>query len=274
MINSKNTLNPIYLLGGAIAIGPRLKVKLLDDIRAQGVTHVVTLLSEKEGAQDIQQAVTAHDLNWLWLSLENAKPPAKERYAEIEAFFNTLKSHLTNGAYLYFHCAAGIHRTGMITYAFLRYLNNTPVQAFERLKELRELSSQEVGRERLQWGNTFAPKPPSKLIPGKITLEEFLQHDFSGAICYAHSVGEGYQYRGKIDQISTDGSMRLVDVEMTSNLECDFDFTYPYLIDGEWLPSENIDYSSTNISIEVTERGLEVTYAYAGTVYIHHKISA
>lgn len=264
-------LNPHYFESGAIAVGPRLKTKALSDVKTQGVTHIVTLLSEKEGALDIQKAVVANDLGWCWLSLENAKPPEVSRKKEILALFETLEGILNEGGYLYFHCAAGIHRTGMITYAFLRYLDMNAAEAFETLKQLRELSSQEVGAERLQWGNSLAAVVPSELPQaGKVSLDQFLQHTFIDCVCYAHSVGEGYQYRGRVAQIYPNGGMRLTNVETASKYECDFDFTNPYTINGDWQEYEDFDYSSEGISIEATTKGLIISYAHAGTVYLHY----
>ena len=262
-------LNPVPVNGGTIAIGHRLKAKVLEDVIEQGVTHIVTLISESEGALDVQKAVADTGLEWLWLPMENAKPPDESRTSEIRQFFSKLNALLEDGAYLYLHCSAGIHRTGMITYALLRYMAKNSAESFDILKTLRELSSQEVGLERLLWGDSFAADHARNLPQGTLTVAQFLRKNHIGCTVYAHSVGEGYQYRGKVAQVYPDGGIRLVEVETTSNEEPDFVFTPPYSINGDWQPYEDFDYGSDRISIESTPKGLIISYAYAGTVYLH-----
>ena len=157
MANSSLTLNPIAVLEGQIAIGHRLKKTDLALAKTQGVTHIVTLISESEGALEVQKVTEQQALNWLWLPFENARPPDSVRQDEFRRHFSELQALLEDGAYLYLHCSAGIHRTGMVTYALLRYMNFNAAEAFATLKALRELSSQEVGSDRLYWGDSFAP---------------------------------------------------------------------------------------------------------------------
>ena len=93
--------------------------------------------------------------------------------------------------------------------------------------------------------------------------------DLIGCTAYAHSIGEGYQYRGTISRIYPDGAIRLVNVETTSNEECDIDFTDPYRIQGDWQPYEDFSYGSEKVSVELTEHGFIIDYWYVGSVYIH-----
>ncbi|WP_185964545.1 protein-tyrosine phosphatase family protein [Aliikangiella marina] len=269
MSSAKHLLKPIYINNGAIAIGHRLKTKVLPDIKAQGVTHVVTLISEKEGALAVKKAVEAAGINWLWLPLENAKPPASENDQSFRRVFSQWQALLEGGAYFYIHCAAGIHRTGMITYALLRYLTFDAVESHQYLESLRDVTSEQVGFERLKWGDFFAPGFTGKYKPGKLNLSDLLTMNLIGKTFYSHSVGEGYQYRGEVKKVKSDGSLVLTKVETACNESCDFDFTNPYSISGVWEPYEDIEYASTRVDIEASDKGLEITYAYAGTVYIH-----
>jgi len=267
--SQKFLLNPIYINNGTLAAGHRLKVKVMPDVKAQGVTHIITLLSQKEGALQVKKAAEANGIEWLWLPLENAQPPAAERQSEIRSIFSQWQALLAQGAYLYIHCAAGIHRTGMIAYAFLRYLTYSPTESHQFLKSLRQVTSEQVGYQRLHWGDFFAPGFTGKFLKGRLTLDDLLTINLADCVCYAHSVGEGYQYRGKLKRIDHLGSISLIDVETVSNESCDFDFTNPYSIGGDWKKYEDIEYGSSGINIELTDKGLIVDYSYAGTVYIH-----
>src|SRR4051794_34645847 len=98
--------------GGALALGPRPGRRTLPALRT--ATDVLTLLSEKEGADDIRVQVENMGLRWWSLPLLNGQPFGPEKDEPIAALFVQLKERLAGGARLYIHCAAGIHRTGMI----------------------------------------------------------------------------------------------------------------------------------------------------------------
>ena len=53
------------------------------------------------------------------------------------------------------HCSPGIHRTGMIVYALLRYLQISKEEALQKLKLMRDITFQEVKESRLIWGDKF-----------------------------------------------------------------------------------------------------------------------
>lgn len=142
------------VLNGALAIGHRPKLKKIQHYKEFGASHIWTLLCEKEGALDIKKATEKAGLDWLWLSLSNGKPPEDSLLPDINASFAECKAALHDGAHIYLHCSAGIHRTGMIAYAFLRYLGYSESDAIAKLKEMRALTQEGVGADRLAWGNT------------------------------------------------------------------------------------------------------------------------
>jgi protein-tyrosine phosphatase len=143
----------VTIAGGKISVGHRPKLKQLNKFNQQGFTHIWTLLSATEGADEIRKASKENSLEWIWLSLANAKPPARSKLPEIISSFKSCQAALYNGAHVYLHCSAGIHRTGMIAYAFFRYLGYTSAEALTLLKKLRSLTSEGVGDERLDWGD-------------------------------------------------------------------------------------------------------------------------
>ena len=143
--------------GGRVAIGGRPKLKALPAMRERGATHVVTLLSEAEGARDLGQAVTAAGLAWQWLPRRNGDPPHPDEDTAMAAALDAWVTLLAGGAALYIHCAAGIHRTGMFTHALLRRSGLAPADALHTLAELRQLTAAAAGTHRLEWGHRFAP---------------------------------------------------------------------------------------------------------------------
>ncbi len=143
----------IHVLNGALAIGPRPRLKKLKEYRELGTSHIWTLLSDKEGALDIKKATNKAGLKWLWLPLANAKPPEEALFSEINQRFSECKSVLQGGGSIYLHCSAGIHRTGMILYAFLRYLNYSESESLTMIGGMRALTLEGVGPDRVAWGN-------------------------------------------------------------------------------------------------------------------------
>ncbi len=140
---------------GALALTHRPKHKNVPRLTALGVTHVVTLLAEREGAREIGEAVRRAGLTWIWCPLENGQPPDAGRTAELRPVFVELAALVAGGAKVVVHCSAGIHRTGMFGYALLRQIGLDPVTARAKLAELRAVTGEGVGDARLAWADAL-----------------------------------------------------------------------------------------------------------------------
>lgn len=144
--------------GGRIGLGHRPKKSVLPELRRQGFTHVVTLLGEREGSAELIKVIVASGLISVWLPLENGEPVTDiEKLKTIRSTFEVLEHELGKGAELFFHCSAGIHRTGMIVNAFLIYLGVGPDEALALLGQLRSVTEAGVTARRLEWGHQFNP---------------------------------------------------------------------------------------------------------------------
>ncbi|KYG71649.1 protein-tyrosine phosphatase [Roseivirga ehrenbergii] len=161
-ITKMELVNWVAIGNGHLAIGHRPSTKLTEDLKLQNGTHILTLLSENEGAEKIKTLTAKSNLNWLWLPMESAKPIAEERTQELGALLSGMKGILEQGGKIYLHCSAGIHRTGMITYAFLRFTGLSTEDAMQKLKELRPDTYEGVGEERTAWGEEIVKKLKTK----------------------------------------------------------------------------------------------------------------
>lgn len=137
------------LAGGHLAIGHKPGHKLREQLETQGCTLVVSLLSESESSANESE-------HRLRLPLPGADPPGPERTPEIIAAFERMLAALREGGRVYVHCSAGLHRTGMIANAFLRWQGHSADDALALVAELRPLTAEKVGDERLRWGDGFA----------------------------------------------------------------------------------------------------------------------
>ena len=139
---------------GFLAIGHRPSAKLVSDLKLQNTTHLLTLLSENEGSRDIKILCDKSGMGWLWFPMQSAGFPVEDRHQELVNMFKQMNSILHNGGKIYIHCSAGIHRTGMITFAFLRFIGLSKEEAETKLAELRPTTSEGVGEDRMEWGNS------------------------------------------------------------------------------------------------------------------------
>ena len=142
--------------GGALALTHRPRRNAFAAWKASGVTHVVTLLTEREAARDIGEAVTNAGLRWLWIPMDGAKVPDAARTEELLPALDEIAGILVRGGRVVVHCSAGIHRTGMFGYALLRRLGLVPEEAHAMLVALRVETAAGVGAERLAWGDNVA----------------------------------------------------------------------------------------------------------------------
>ena len=127
---------------------------MVSDLKLQNTTHLLTLLSEDEGSGDIKTLTEKSGLRWLWFPMKSAGNPSDDRYQELATLFLNMQKILSEGGKIYIHCSAGIHRTGMITFAFLRFIGLNEDQAQIKLAELRSTTREGVGEDRMKWGNS------------------------------------------------------------------------------------------------------------------------
>jgi protein-tyrosine phosphatase len=113
----------------------------------------VTRLLER--AKEIGEAVRDARLTWIWCPLANGQPPDAEVTARIQPLLAELARVVADGAAILVHCSAGIHRTGMFGYALLRQLGLDRSTARSKLMELREVTGEGVGEDRLAWGDAL-----------------------------------------------------------------------------------------------------------------------
>ena len=116
----------------------------------------MTLQGEKENALQIRDATLEAGLEWIWLPMIDGNPLSTKRECEVKDLYRNLSSVLDTQGKIYIHCAAGIHRTGMIAYGFLRFIGFDTRTARETLLSLREVTARSVGEHRLSWGDRFS----------------------------------------------------------------------------------------------------------------------
>lgn len=145
---------------GTLALTHRPKQTDLPALRALGVTHLVTLLTEREGATGLGALATGAGLTWIWCPLQGADITAP--VAAVAPAIAAATAALAAGGAVVVHCSAGIHRTGMFGYALLRCAGLAADTARATLRDLRPVTADGVGDARLAWGDRIADAWPAQ----------------------------------------------------------------------------------------------------------------
>ncbi len=133
-----------------LILGPRPGKKSKDAIKAQGVTDIVTLLSQREQPESIKRIAGGIGADWHHFELNGGH---LETLAEVELsrlFLLWDELGRAEGERIaYLHCSAGLHRTGFVAYLLLRRSGLSPDEAMAGLRDLRDVTAEQVGEARI-----------------------------------------------------------------------------------------------------------------------------
>lgn len=146
---------------GRLTLWHRPGRRHLAAIAAAGCTHLVTLLSEREGGREIGVAAQAAGLAWTWLPMPSSAEPVGEARQVLERGLGGVSQLLDGGAAVLIHCSAGIHRTGMVAYALLRGRGLGRDEALDVLAGARRHTRDGVADRHLHWGDQLAALRPA-----------------------------------------------------------------------------------------------------------------
>ena len=138
---------------GRLTLWHRLGRGAASKLKAFGCDCVVTLLSAREGAPTIGTSVANAGMEWVWLPLENGRPPEGSVAESVLSVLPTLAERLGAGRSVLIHCSAGIHRTGMVAYALLRWFGHDEEPALALIGQMRAHTREGLQRKQIDWGN-------------------------------------------------------------------------------------------------------------------------
>lgn len=144
-------------------IGPRPGKKSIARLAELRLTHCCTLLSEREGARSIKPICEKIGAAWVWLPIEGGKLDVL-RNTNVTELIDTLSEAIADEPEprLYFHCSAGIHRTGYFVYVLLRLTGMPRDEALAELTTMRPVTAEQVGAERIELADAILmglPRP-------------------------------------------------------------------------------------------------------------------
>lgn len=128
-----------------LLIGPRPTKKALLTHRIP-VRSIVTLLKDTEGAQDVGSWAISGGYTWYHEPCDAR--PWLDTLSPVSTWLDaaySLDIALSRGA-VYLHCAAGIHRTGIVAYTYFReYQHLTHSEAWGKLVAMRPVIGTDMG---------------------------------------------------------------------------------------------------------------------------------
>lgn len=133
-----------------LILGPRPGKKSREAIAAQGVTDIVTLLSPREQPESVSKLTRGIGARWHHFPIDGGhmETLAKVDLSRLFLLYDEIARERPD-AVIYLHCSAGIHRTGFVIYALLRYRGLSPEAAEAEVANLRPVTSAQVGEDRL-----------------------------------------------------------------------------------------------------------------------------
>lgn len=141
--------------------------------RDLGVTHVLTLQNEREiDNNNICQEIQAAGITSIHLPIQGAELDVFESLETIQTLRERLPTvlELITGSTeekpvnMLIHCAAGLHRTGAITYLLLRLCKFTMNQALLIIHRTRAITAREVAEKRISIVENCLVKDLSQIL--------------------------------------------------------------------------------------------------------------
>lgn len=90
------------------------------------------------------------------MTLLSANEDLEPITAELRAQLDDVVAAIRAGARVYLHCAAGLHRTGMIAAAILLLGEGPEIDLVARIHELRPETAAELRADRVAWARRIA----------------------------------------------------------------------------------------------------------------------
>ncbi len=133
-----------------LILGPRPGKKSLARLQERGVTHIVTLLSDREGGGDVARLASKIGAQWRHCPVEGGHLDILSN-VDLTAVFAVFAQIGAEHAkpVIYLHCSAGIHRTGFIAYALFRHYGATEREARDHLAAIRAVTAEQLGEDRM-----------------------------------------------------------------------------------------------------------------------------
>ena len=138
-----------------LILGPRPGKKSKLSIKERGVTNILTLLSDREQPENVRKIAREIGASWHHFAIDGGHFDTLEN-VDLSALFKLYDeiAQASDAPIIYLHCSAGIHRTGFVIYALLRYRGLSAEAARAEVATLRLVTPDQVGEDRIALAET------------------------------------------------------------------------------------------------------------------------
>jgi protein-tyrosine phosphatase len=141
---------------GRLAVSNRPKLKAIAKLAAQGCRRIVTIQGRNEAAGQIGRVAKDAGIAWTWVEVGHGTYPKDNADRLMRRGLQELVASLEAGESVLVHCSAGIHRTGMLVFAALRWLGVPQAEALDLIATMRPETREGMRDEHVAWGNQIA----------------------------------------------------------------------------------------------------------------------
>lgn len=134
-------------------------------IRQTQCTAIITLLAESENPNEIGNVCKELGFKWTWVPLQGANKRLLESNNTswiIRKALDSAKRMLESGEFIFVHCAAGIHRTGIFLYALLRISGFNKDDTLEKIRQIRTVTWEKCGTSRFELAESLSTQMMSE----------------------------------------------------------------------------------------------------------------
>ena len=130
---------------------------------------IITILSDKEGAEDIHRYTEEEgNIKWIHLPIKGANMTCLKKEDTIkmilDCLLNLYEEMQNKKRIIFIHCAAGLHRTGIILYTIIRMTGETKEKALDIIKDIRMETYKYCGEKRINYAESYLVEPLLDII--------------------------------------------------------------------------------------------------------------
>lgn len=143
----------VAVSSGRLALSHRPKLKDIPKLAQQGCQRIVTIQGHNEAPGQIERTARGAGMAWTWIPVGHGKFPEDEADRLMRRGLQELVAAVEAGESVLIHCSAGIHRTGMLAFALLRWFGIPEGEALELIATMRPETREGMRAEQFAWGN-------------------------------------------------------------------------------------------------------------------------